>query len=765
MKRRINTAVLIVGFGGITAQLLLLRELLVVFSGNELSIGIILANWLILEAFGCFVLGKKSEHAGRRVEIFVIIAFVFSVSLGASVYLARILKNLLDVSLGEDIGFLPMLLSSFLILMPVSAAHGALFTFGCKIHAAAADEGEASPGRVYVFEVAGTICGGIAWTYIFIEHLHAFQIAAAVIILNCIACLFLTVTLRGGGALRKALSFFSAAALVAAVLALVSGGITRLNNISINKQWEGHEVVHHENSVFNNICVIKSGTQYTFFKNGIPAITTPYPDAAFLESFTHAAMLAHRSPGKILVLGGGAGGLINEILEHPSVKLVEYVEIDPLLLKLLGRFPTELTSYELGDERVKTEFVDGRLFIRGAGKEYDVIFAGAPGPTDLQTNRFFTAEFFMLAERRLAEDGILVFTVQGSTAHLNEELRNLNACIYHTAKQVFPHVRVMPGEDKNIFLASDSELVMLLDKTRVLDELSARGIERVLTLPWHIENRVHPRWIGWFEEFIQDRTDKTNLDFRPIGVFYSVAHWNAMLTPELSPLFRLIERISIPALLLAGAAALCLIPAFGRTSPAGRMRGIPFAAASTGFAGMVLDLALIFAFQSVYGYVFSWIGLLVTAFMAGSAAGAIAMTRALPRIKNDLRVFIGIEIAVMCVSLLVPAVLMGIYPFMAEAPASRIVFLALSAAAGLPAGAQFPLASRIRLRQSGNLGGSAGLIYGADLTGGWVGGVTGGIILLPVIGLFGTCLAVCLIKLCSFTIILTGRPAGKGGSR
>ena len=54
MNRRVRIAILVMGFSGLVAEILLLRELLIVFSGNELSIGVILANWLILEALGCF---------------------------------------------------------------------------------------------------------------------------------------------------------------------------------------------------------------------------------------------------------------------------------------------------------------------------------------------------------------------------------------------------------------------------------------------------------------------------------------------------------------------------------------------------------------------------------------------------------------------------------------------------------------------------------------------------------------------------------------
>ena len=118
------------GFSGLVAEIILLRELLIVFWGNELSIGIVLANWLILEAAGCFFAARSAERTENRLEAFAVITVLFSVSLIAAVYLTRILKSLLGVSVGEGIGLFTMFYTSFLILMPVSILHGALFTFG-----------------------------------------------------------------------------------------------------------------------------------------------------------------------------------------------------------------------------------------------------------------------------------------------------------------------------------------------------------------------------------------------------------------------------------------------------------------------------------------------------------------------------------------------------------------------------------------------------------------------------------------------------------
>ncbi|NIS82903.1 MAG: spermine synthase, partial [Anaerolineales bacterium] len=156
MKKRVCIAILAMGFSGLVAEILLLREFLIIFSGNEFSIGIILANWLILEAFGSYYLGRKAEKYENKLETFTLITLLFSISLFIAIFLIRILKRIIGISVGESIGFLPMFYSSFLILLPVSIFHGALFTFSCHIYSMFSDQDASSAGRVYAYETVGT---------------------------------------------------------------------------------------------------------------------------------------------------------------------------------------------------------------------------------------------------------------------------------------------------------------------------------------------------------------------------------------------------------------------------------------------------------------------------------------------------------------------------------------------------------------------------------------------------------------------------------
>lgn len=190
-------AVIVMGFSGLVAQIILLRELLVVFSGNELCIGIILAHALILEAFGSYVLGSRAESARHKLESFTLITMLFCVVLLVSILATRVLRNMMGVSIGESIGLVPMFWASFLVLVPVSILHGALFTWGCRIWATFSNRGAASVGTVYVWETVGSIIGGVICAYLLIPTLSSIEAAVWLGLLNGIICLALLAPYRG----------------------------------------------------------------------------------------------------------------------------------------------------------------------------------------------------------------------------------------------------------------------------------------------------------------------------------------------------------------------------------------------------------------------------------------------------------------------------------------------------------------------------------------------------------------------------------------
>ena len=756
----LKISLFLMGLSSITAQIVLLRELLVSFLGNELTLGVILASWLILVAAGSFLVGKSVEKVERKLEVFVVFQLVLSVAFPLTLFLCRIFKNILLATPGEVLGFAPIFYSSLLILLPVTLPYGALFTYGCKLYARYAEENAASIGKVYIIETIGSMIGGLLITFLLIQYLNPFTIVFSISLLNSLMSIFL-LWLRP----KSSKTSFQKALLILSMLlsflfgyGLLPQNSNAIHQSSIRSQWRGLNVIHYENSIYGNITVTKRGEQYTFFADGVPSITTPIPDIAFIEDFVHFPMLFYEKPESVLILSGGAGGMIHEILKYP-VKRVDYVELDPLLLKLVQEFPTPLTQSELSDKRVKIHHMDGRFFVQRTGDRFDIIFIGLSAPQSLQANRLFSSEFFSMARGKMNPNGILVFTLPGSLTYISPELRDLNGCILNTLKNVYRHVKVIPG-DVNLYLASDADFLENIPSNEISKRFEERKIKASLITRNYIEYRLNERWLKWFQQSMGGRKIHVNSDFHPLAVFFNLSYWNSLFSPYLTEVFKWYEQSSLALSVTKIILITLILATLFIKMPHLSRHSITYSIFTTGLTGMIFNLAIIFAFQTLYGYLYHQIGLLIAIFMFGIASSSFFITKRLDRIKKDSLLFLKTEMAIILFSIL--------FPFLFLMPShhleNKVVYfilygavLVMSFLSGMSIGFQFPLAVKIYLGNpsvKGKVGYTAGLLYGADLFGGFFGGLLGGVFLLPLLGLKETCFIMAMLKISSGILFL-----------
>lgn len=740
------------GLSGLTAQIILLREFLVSFLGNELTLGVILANWLILVGIGSFFIGKSVEKTDKKLEIFVGFQLIFSVAFPFAIFLCRGFKNILLATPGEALGFAPIWYSSFIILLPVSLPYGALFTYGCKLYAQYSREKASSVGKVYLFETVGSMIGGLLLTFLLIQYFNSFTISFLISWLNSFIPTFLLWRKPRPfkEALQKPLMMLSILLALLFTYLLLSQTSNTIHQLSIQSQWKNLKVIHNENSIYGNIAVTKRGEQYTFYNDGIPSITTPVPDIATLEDFVHFPMLFHEKPQSVLILNGGAGGMIREILKYP-IKHIDYVELDPLLLKLVQKFSTPLTLSELSDPKVRIHYQDGRVFIQRTGDRFDIIFIGLSAPQSLQTNRLFSLEFFAMVSRKMNSRGIFVLSLPGSLTYISPELRDLNGCILDTLKRSFGSVRIIPG-DVNLYLASPSDFLGKITVREIINRFEERKIQTNLVTKNYIEYRLHERWLQWYWKSMEERTNCINSDFLPLGVFFNLSYWNALFSPYLTGIFKWFGGFHLSLIIVKILLITLLLVVVFLKIPNYSQHALTYSIFTTGLTGMIFSLAIIFTFQIFYGYIYQQIGLLVALFMAGIALGSFLIIHYLPRLKKDSFLFLMIEIVILLFGILLPFIFMTpsrqlenkdiFYLFYAG-------FLIMSFFAGMLTGFQFPLAVKIYLDnplRKEKLGQTAGLLYGADLFGGFFGGLLGGVFLLPLLGLKETCLMMAMIK-------------------
>jgi spermidine synthase len=776
------------GASGIIAQIILLRELLVSFLGNELVLGIILANWLILEAAGAFLIGRAFGRRDRAFRPFLATQLLFSLALPGAIYLSRVFKTIVLRVPGEAVGFSSILGLSLLILLPAAVPHGALFTFGSKLYRqkvqdAGGSEEVASRASsiswVYVLESFGSILGGIILTFVLVQRFGSFTIAWGVSLSNALISLILLwpKSRHRPPAPDRSMWILLGASLFLTVsysLLLFSPLGELIHLSSIRTQWRGLELVDSENSIYGNITVAGRNGQRTFFTNGVPAVTVPVPDIASIEDFVHFPMLLHPQPRSILIASGGAGGVIREVLKHP-VRRIDYVELDPLLLKLITRYGSPLTRQELSDRRVEIHYTDARFFLTRTDRRYDLVFIGLGLPQELQTNRLFSRQFFSIVKEKLNPQGMIAFTLPGSLTYLGEELRNLNGCLLDTLMSVFTWVRIIPGEE-NLYVASDSPTLMQVNASELAARLLERRIQTDLVNFPYLEYRLQPQWLNAYKQAVDPLPRRINSDFRPLAVFYGLLYWNALYSPYLEGLFERIEGTRLSAIMILITAITLAVSALFALGMAKRRSPLPYAIATTGFCGMVFDLAIIFTFQTLFGYLYYQIGLLVTVFMAGAALSSLLATRRLVLWGSGATAFLITEACLVVFASLLPLAF-TIPSRSLERPMVNLLlhalFLLMSFTSGALTGFQFPLAARLHLggasragtgstsgatkaRQpvTGEVTYTAGLLYGADLVGGYFGGLIGGVILLPILGLWNTCLILAMIKASSLILNL-----------
>jgi spermidine synthase len=736
-------AILITGASGIVAQIVLLRELLINYLGNELTLGVILANWLICESLGVFLIGKLVDKIKDNTRAFVIAQIIFSLVVPACVYLARAFKLLCRIQTGEIIGVPLILASSFLILFAPAFCHGALFSCGAKIASLRNNNSARAIGAIYALETIGTIIGGVLLTYILLPCLNSFSIVFIVSLINFVSGLAL-VRFSGGKILKYA-------ALACAVLfgyVLLRGGTDAIHRFSVQQQFKTGQVLDYQNSVYGNVMVTKKEHQLTFFYDGVPAIITPAPDITFVEELGHLPLLFHQHPRDILIISGGAGGIIYEALKHP-VKKIDYVELDPLTIAMLKKFPTALTQKELFDPRVNVINTDGRFYAQTTATTYDVVLLGLSNLANLSTNRLFTLEFFALLKQRLNPHGLLAFYLPGSLAYLSQELKNINSCVLNAAKKNYAYVRVIPG-DYNIYLASDSPAITEVTPELITRRMQESTIAANTLVPGYLKERLKPSWVNWFNESMAGATSKINQDTKPYAVFQTLILWNKQFSPAITGALKYLGNLKLYAVILTVVIITFLLFAIFSGSPAFGKVCVAYAILTTGFFSMLMSLILIFIFQVLYGYLYHVIGLLISLFMGGIALGSILIVRHDQKNKNYFKPLVTLELLIV---LFTCATAWAIPNFSGYTATTYVILLFLSFVSGALVGFEFPLACKIYLQQHIPTGETTGLLSFFDLIGGCSAGVLGGVLLLPVLGLFNSCIVIITLKLSSFCLV------------
>ena len=744
-----------------SSQIVLMRELLIVFYGNELSFGITLASWLFWVGFGSLCIARWiAGKIKNEIVVFSLCEISLAFLLPLSVFWTRLIPAVLKFSPGEIMGVLPMGISAFILLAPICILSGFLFTLGCEIYRIA-DEAAVRIGHVYTFEAIGATAGGLLTSLFLIRFFSPLYIMFLIGLFNLLAAFLLLWK-------RKIFVFYTGIILTGFIFLVLSGGVDTLQDYSLARQWRTYGLLTSENSIYGNVAVVKRENLYSVFTNGVYAFSVP--DEFTSELSAHFPLLEHPQPKDVLLIGGGSSGQLKEVLKHP-VERVDYVELDPLIINLAKAYLP--VNEALNDHRVKViADMDGRLFIKRTTRKYDVMIINLPAPHTAQLNRFYTQEFYAEARDVLKDNGILSFSLSSNPNYISQEQVELYRTLRETLKEIFPDVKITPG-GTNYFMASKNKDTLTLDWHLLMERLKQRNIETKYMREYYLYSELSKERIDSFQKRLTQSEGEAlgsrmkpslyyvNRDFRPIAYYYDLVLWNTYFSYNLKKLFKNINSKSIYVSFIFLYLFLLLPIWSGRIRRKIPNWGVLTCVATTGFSEMAFQIVTLLSFQVMYGYVYYKLGLILTSYMIGLIFGSRWITKSLKGIKNDYNLFIKTQGAIFIYPLILPmlfwifSTLKGKCSFWLG---SNAVFPFLPIIAGMIGGFQFPLANRLYIKTVRvEPGQSAGLTYGIDLFGSCLGAILIPAFLIPVIGIYTSCFLVAGLNLIGLMLLLWSR--------
>ncbi len=209
---------------------------------------------------------------------------------------------------------------------------------------------------------------------------------------------------------------------------------TETHKDKVGLSFKIKNILYENDSPFQKVTVVDTIAYGKMLLLDELVMTTEKDEFIYHEMITHIPMLAHKNPEKVLVIGGGDGGTIREVLKHPSVKEVVLCEIDQLVVDVCKKYLPSI-SCELDNPKVKINIEDAVKYISTKKNEFDIILIDSTDPLGPGVG-LFTEEFYTNVKNALKPDGIMA--AQSESPILCQEEVKL---IYPLLKKVFPIVK------------------------------------------------------------------------------------------------------------------------------------------------------------------------------------------------------------------------------------------------------------------------------------------------------------------------------------
>ena len=366
----------------------------------------------------------SSYFMGSAVLHFSIVIGLFLSSMGVGSYLSRFLqRHLLDWFIGVEsllslIGGLSCIvlyfafsltpyfyLVGFLLILTLGILIGVEIPILTRVMRRY-DNLRDALANILSFDYLGALIASILFPLLLLPTLGSMRTAFAVGLLNLLVAVANTQLFRAQ--LQHATTYLVAQAIIGAVL--LSGFVYSFQIIGFfETQLYRDEIVLSRQTPYQQIVVTRYNQDVRLFINGGLQFSTR-DEYRYHEPLVHvpAALAAKRE--HILVLGGGDGLAVRELLRYPDVGRIEVVDLDPEITNLARRNPLfrQVNADAMLDERVTIHNTDAFKFVEQSSDIYDLILVDLPDPNGTALGKLYSVSFYKMLRRRLAAGGAMV---------------------------------------------------------------------------------------------------------------------------------------------------------------------------------------------------------------------------------------------------------------------------------------------------------------------------------------------------------------------
>ncbi len=357
-------------------------------------------QWTLTVSFMLFAMGLGSRLSRfipdpYLLDAFVITEFMLSILTASSATLTYLLSAYV-----QDI---------WLFIYAIAVTIGILIGFEIPLATRLNDffeELRINISTVMEKDYYGALLGGLLFAFVALPHLGLSYTPIILGSVNFLVATALFVQFRQHLVRRKSLT--AGLVLVPVFIALTAVLAQPIVLYGEQRKYMD-KIIYSEQTPYQRIVMTQWKAYFWLYLDGNEQFST-YDEERYHEPLVHPAMQTTVSHRRVLILGGGDGLALREVLKYPDVESVTLVDIDPAVTRLAATHPilVSINQNALNHPKVRVINRDAYAYLRDSNRLYDVIIIDLPDPKTVQLARLYSVEFYRLCRRQLARGGTLV---------------------------------------------------------------------------------------------------------------------------------------------------------------------------------------------------------------------------------------------------------------------------------------------------------------------------------------------------------------------